>query len=216
MTRGKRCDIYDMNSRMWIKTCGMPCAIDGAGAAVIDERYMFFPGQKTYVCCNGDSQSHEPIGGLAYDLCEYEWRVMPTNPIPGKSSSIVSFKDKVFVIGGFYNNEAITHGQNNEIIEYEDHLDHIQVFDPSSFDWVKEDNCLPRLPIPLRGASACVYNRRLTVTGGLSSFSSKDMFRNGRTILQLCEEDGEWKKMDIQLPLSMPALLEGHTFAIDV
>jgi len=214
--RGKQCDIYNMNSRMWTKACVMPRLLDGAGAAVTHGRYMFLPRQETYSCRNCGSQCQESMGGLAYDLLEDKWRIMPTHPVPGKSSSTVAFRDNIFVIGGFYNKDAtITYGQHHEIIEYEDHLDHVRVFDTSLFEW-KEDNCFPRLPNPVRGASICVYNGRLTLTGGLSSFNSAHMFGNGRTILQLFEEDGEWKEMDFQLPLSMPALIDGHTFAIVV
>ena len=77
---------------------------------------------------------------------------------------------------------------------------------------------LPRSsPVPVRGATATIYQGRLTLLGGLSTFSRSFYDSERKTIWQFFGDDHghqEWRRAPMTLPA--PALLGGFSFSIHV
>ena len=77
------------------------------------------------------------------------------------------------------------------------------------------DNQMPnRAPVPVRGASATTYLGRLTVLGGLSTFSRTFYDIERKNIYQWFPETREWRRSCMQLPV--PALLDGYAFSVHI
>jgi len=77
---------------------------------------------------------------------------------------------------------------------------------------------LPRSsPVPVRGATATIYQGRLTLIGGLSTFSRSFYDSERKTIWQFFGDDHghqEWRRAPMTLPA--PALLGGFSFSMHV
>ena len=225
---GRQCEKFDLQSQKWSTIADIPYHQDGyGGAAAIDDRFLFLPGCDAE---NGEDEGnyiHVPIAddsssnamvpfhspGLVYDLENDRWSFIPKQKgNAGMQASTIVYNGKVLVIGGFHSNQAVHY--NGRIVDYEDHLDDVKAFDPYAGAWL--DNCkIPNLPVAVRGASTCIHNGKLTLLGGLSSFSSAFHSEESQTIWQLHEdgEASEWKKVgSINLPLS--ALLDGFAFSV--
>jgi hypothetical protein len=71
-----------------------------------------------------------------------------------------------------------------------------------------------RAPVPVRGASATTFQGRLTVLGGLSTFSRTFYDIERKIIWQYFQETREWHRASMQLPV--PALLNGYTFSMHI
>ena len=69
-------------------------------------------------------------------------------------------------------------------------------------------------PVPVRGAAATTYQGRLTVLGGLSTFSRTFYDSERKTIWQFYPENREWRRAPMELPV--PALLDGHAFSVHI
>ena len=66
-------------------------------------------------------------------------------------------------------------------------------------------------PVPVRGATATIYQNRLTLSGGLSTFSQTFYDQERKTIWQFFPEHCEWRRAPMTLPV--PALLGGYSFS---
>ena len=69
-------------------------------------------------------------------------------------------------------------------------------------------------PVSVRGASMTMYQGRLTMLGGLSTFSRTFYDTERKTIWQFYPETCEWKRASISLPA--PALLDGYSFSLHI
>ena len=72
-------------------------------------------------------------------------------------------------------------------------------------------------PVPVRGATATIYQGRLTLLGGLSTFSRSFYDSERKTIWQFFGDDHghqEWRRAPMTLPA--PALLGGFSFSMHV
>ncbi|KAL7458720.1 hypothetical protein ACHAWC_010356 [Mediolabrus comicus] len=71
-----------------------------------------------------------------------------------------------------------------------------------------------RAPCAVRGASATTFQGRLTVLGGLSTFSRTFYDIERKVIWQYYPETREWRRASMQIPL--PALCDGYAFSVHV
>ena len=71
-----------------------------------------------------------------------------------------------------------------------------------------------RAPVAVRGASALTFQDRLTVLGGLSTFSRTFYNEERKNIYSWYPETREWRRAPMQLPL--PALLDGYAFSLHI
>ncbi len=80
---------------------------------------------------------------------------------------------------------------------------------------INNDTDMPnRAPVPVRGASATTFQGRLTVLGGLSTFS-RTFYDAERKIIYCWHPDTrEWRRASMQLPV--PALLDGYAFSVHI
>ncbi|KAL7540400.1 hypothetical protein ACHAXR_010320 [Thalassiosira sp. AJA248-18] len=69
-------------------------------------------------------------------------------------------------------------------------------------------------PVPVRGATATTYQGRLTMLGGLSTFSRTFYDGERKTIWQFFPEHSEWRRAPVCLPV--PALLDGYAFSVHI
>ncbi|KAL7539668.1 LOW QUALITY PROTEIN: hypothetical protein ACHAWF_006474 [Thalassiosira exigua] len=69
-------------------------------------------------------------------------------------------------------------------------------------------------PVPVRGAIATTYQGRLTMLGGLSTFSRTFYDSERKTIWQFFPERHEWRRAPMTLPVQ--ALLNGYTFSLHI
>lgn len=77
------------------------------------------------------------------------------------------------------------------------------------------DSQMPnRAPAPVRGASATTFQGRLTLLGGLSTFSRTFYDAERKNIYSWYPETREWRKASMQLPV--PALLDGYAFSVHI
>lgn len=77
------------------------------------------------------------------------------------------------------------------------------------------DSQMPnRAPAPVRGASATTFQGRLTVLGGLSTFSRTFYDIERKNIYCWYHETREWRRASMQLPV--PALLDGYAFSVHI
>lgn len=78
---------------------------------------------------------------------------------------------------------------------------------------INNDTEMPnRAPAPVRGGSATTYQGRLTVLGGLSTFSRTFYDVERKNIYCWYPETREWRRASMQLPV--PALLDGYAFSV--
>lgn len=75
-----------------------------------------------------------------------------------------------------------------------------------------QKNCPPFLPVPVRGAAATMYQGRLTVLGGLTTFSRTFYDCERKTIWQYWVESQEWRRASMEL--HVPGLLGGYAFSV--
>ena len=77
------------------------------------------------------------------------------------------------------------------------------------------DSQMPnRAPAPVRGASATTFQGRLTVLGGLSTFSRTFYDAERKNIYSWYPETREWRRASMQLPV--PSLLDGYAFSVHI
>lgn len=69
-------------------------------------------------------------------------------------------------------------------------------------------------PVPVRGATATLYQDRLTMLGGLSTFSRTFYDSERKTIWQFIDEEQTWRRAPMTLPV--PALLGGYAFSVHI
>ena len=69
-------------------------------------------------------------------------------------------------------------------------------------------------PVSVRGATMTTYQGRLTMLGGLSTFSRTFYDTERKTIWQFYPEACDWKRATVTLPA--PALLDGYSFSLHI
>ncbi|KAL3782511.1 hypothetical protein ACHAWO_005286 [Cyclotella atomus] len=69
-------------------------------------------------------------------------------------------------------------------------------------------------PVSVRGATMTTYQGRMTMLGGLSTFSRTFYDTERKTIWQFYPEICEWKRASMELPT--PALLDGYSFSMHI
>lgn len=84
-----------------------------------------------------------------------------------------------------------------------------------SHDSIDDGGAFPfGAPVSVRGATMTTYQGRLTMLGGLSTFSRTFYDTERETIWQFCAETCEWRRAAMKLPV--PALLDGYAFSLHV
>lgn len=159
--------------------------------------------------------------GLIYDICEDSWTVLVNDRSPmSRFPTIFSHQDKIIVMGGYRSGRCgdsiMSFFRDGLIVDYEEHLDYVSSFSMSEGKWRRhlssnerakattagaceeslpdENLSLPtRIPAAVRGASAFIYNGRLTLLGGMTTFSQAFHSEERRVIWQYHgeEEGGE-------------------------
>lgn len=115
---------------------------------------------------------------FVWNESEKEWQhdqPISENPTEGRArlvnSTIVSFTDALFALGGF----KVTVSRGRQQIQA---IRTIQIYDRKNLEWKR---CTTKLSVPRNGASAVVRGRQLIVTGGRSTedipLSSTEAFR---------------------------------------
>ena len=82
-------------------------------------------------------------------------------------------------------------------------------------DWINDNAAFPfGAPVSVRGAAMTTYQGRLTLLGGLSTFSRTFYDSERKTIWQFYPETCEWRRASMELPA--PALLDGYSFSLHI
>ena len=162
--------------------------------------------------------------GLIYDVEDDAWTVIKCNR---SSSTVhpttLAYKDHVLVMGGYRSGRSgdsiMSLFRDGLISDYEEHALNCWTYSRKEGTWrngldrpdtlaekeegeVKSDNelksPLPRcIPLALRGASALVYNGRLTLLGGMTTFNASGDDEERRVIWQY---HGEEQDKDLSAP----------------
>jgi len=177
--------------------------------------------------------SSQSVAGYSYHVDTDVWSALPpteeeSNIVVGMNTSTIVYHDKILLIGGIIPCSYNSNNDDDDEYYNEDytHLDNVSVLDLKVTESHQNDDTtctspstmlsIPNLPIPVRGASSCIYDGTLTVLGGLSSFSSEIYTKESSTVWQLhCDanEVAQWKiHPSIRLPHA--ALLNGLCFSI--
>jgi hypothetical protein len=84
-----------------------------------------------------------------------------------------------------------------------------------SHDSIDDSGVFPfGAPVSVRGATMTTYQGRLTLLGGLSTFSRTFYDTERKTIWQFYAETCEWRRATVELPV--PALLDGYAFSLHI
>jgi len=186
-----------------------------------------------YYSSSSSLSSSQSVAGYSYHVDMDVWFSLPpteeeSNIVVGMNTSTIIYHDKILLIGGIIPCSYNSNNDDDDEYYNEDYtnLDNVSVLDLQVNENYQNDDTtctspstmlsIPNLPIPVRGASSCIYDGTLTVLGGLSSFSSEIYTNQSSTVWQLhCDanEVAQWKiHPSIRLPHA--ALLNGLCFSI--
>ena len=151
--------------------------------------------------------------GLIYDVIEDTWSVLtPCRSPPTRFPTTLAYKDSLLVMGGYRSGRSgdsiISLFRDGLIVDYEEHANNCWAYSQKEGQWrcgsdfagVRSDSHsgLPRsIPMALRGASALVYNGRLTLLGGMTTFNQTSDDEERRVIWQYHEEDDKQGSIDL-------------------
>lgn len=153
--------------------------------------------------------------GLIYDVIEDTWSVLrPCRSPPTRFPTTLAYKDSLLVMGGYRSGRSgdsiMSLFRDGLIVDYEEHANNCWAYSQKEGQWrcasdfagARSDSDrrgeeesdidpgLPRsIPMALRGASALVYNGRLTLLGGMTTFNQTGDDEERRVIWQYHEED---------------------------
>mmetsp|Transcript_10599 Transcript_10599/g.19150 ORF Transcript_10599/g.19150 Transcript_10599/m.19150 type:complete len:248 (+) Transcript_10599:1-744(+) len=165
------------------------------------------------------------------DHLDYCWYIPPStsppNNIQGKSDEVVLERNRESNLTGTSddNNGEWTFGGGTTMFGHRHawaHSDELAAAVSSLKNEMNNENdannsgsalSLPCVaPAPVRGATATTYQGRLTILGGLSTFSRTFYDSERKTIWQFFPEHREWRRAPMTLPV--PALLDGYAFSM--
>ncbi|KAL7434764.1 hypothetical protein ACHAXM_007572 [Skeletonema potamos] len=147
---------------------------------------------------------------------DYTWYYIPNTSKPGQDATFEDSGEWQFGGGTTLYGHRQSWGDSSDIASAVAAAAAIQNNDAKdeSIHLHPDDQMPNRAPFPVRGASATIFQGRLTVFGGLSTFSRTFYDKERKNIYCWYPETREWRRACLQLPV--PALLGGYAFSLHI